>query len=81
MAEIVKAVKNENVAETLEQYVREAPEEMRPQVRAMLDVFGGGDSEKAEEMCREILQKKPDYPYVQTVYGVCLFEKSRFEDA
>lgn len=81
MAEIVKAVKNENVAETLEQYVREAPEEMRPQVRAMLDVFGDGNSEKAEEMCREILQKKPDYPYVQTVYGVCLFEKSRFEDA
>ncbi len=81
MAKIVKAIINENVAETLEQYVREAPEEMRPEVRTMLDVFGSGDTEKAEEMCREILQKKPDYPYVQTVYGVCLFEKERFEEA
>ena len=81
MAEIIKAVINEDVSETLEQYVREAPEEMRPGVRTMLDVFGSGDCGKAEELCKKILQQKPDYPFVQTVYGVCLFEKGKFADA
>ena len=55
MAEIIKAVINEDVSETLEQYVREAPEEMRPGVRTMLDVFGSGDCGKAEELCKKIL--------------------------
>ncbi|MGN0363443.1 MAG: tetratricopeptide repeat protein [Bilifractor sp.] len=81
MAVILKAALEENVAETQEKYVKEAPESLQDKVRMMLKIFGSGDSEQAEKLCKEILQEKPDYPYVQTIYGVIQFEKGKFAEA